>query len=264
MAFDPGRVRIVLHCVDGAVTDTAVSCARPELARLLRGRAAGQAVAMVPLLYSLCGRAQGIAARAALAAARGTATQSHVDAAVWAEAAREHAWKMFVDWPGQLDIAPDEAFFVRLMKKLPEDRDELAEAFATHELPERLAGAAGTSPMADLFRRRVRQRIDALHDWLHHRPGSLGTVGASCLAPGVGEATVETARGPLVHGLALDGDKIADYRIVAPTDVHFAVDGNAAEWLAKLCGISLREAEQQAKWVALTFDPCVPWVCEVA
>ena len=247
----------------GVVSRTEISCERPALARLLNGRDAAQAVALVPLVYALCGQAQGIAARAALAAARGAAMATQVDATALAEAAREHAWKLFVDWPGQLELAPDAAFFVRLLRTAPEQRDELPDALAAHELPARLAAAAGKGAMAELFARRLKARLMALGDWLRNRPGTLGSVGASCLAPGIGEATVETARGPLVHRLALADDRVADYRIVAPTDLRFAPDGEAAVSLQALCGMSSRAAEREVKLLALTLDPCVPWECRV-
>jgi hypothetical protein len=262
MSFDPGRVRIALHCVNGAVSATAVSCERPDVARLLYGQTAEQAVAWAPLIYSLCGKAQGVAARAAVAAARGQPLAAHIDAAVWAEASREHAWQLFVDWPKQLHSTPDEGFFVRLMRSTPEQRAELSAALAADDLPARLLAGAGRGPMTDLLARRARVRLKELDEWLCNQPGTLGTVGATCLAPDCGAATVETARGPLVHRVTLEGDRIADYLIVAPTDVHFAVNGDVAKWLDKLCGMPIHAAEQQAKWVALTFDPCVPWVCE--
>lgn len=263
MTFDPGRVRIALYSEHGAVSRTEISCERPALARLLNGRDAAQAVALVPLVYSLCGQAQGIAARAALAAARGAARATDVDAAVLAEAAREHAWKLFVDWPGQLGLAPDEAFFVRLMRTVPEQRAELSEALDAHVLTARLAATAGHGPMAELFARRLKARLTELGDWLRNRTGMLGTVSASCPAPGSGEATVETARGPLVHRLVLEGDRIADYRIVAPTDLRFAPGGEAAASLAQLCGMSIQAAEREVKLLALALDPCVPWECSV-
>jgi coenzyme F420-reducing hydrogenase alpha subunit len=261
MSFDPGRVRILLQCAAGVVTQTAVSCVRPDLARLLCGREAEQVVQLIPLVYSLCGRAQGVAARAALAAARGTALSAQIDGAVWAEAVREHAWKLFVDWPGQLGLPADEAFFVRLMR-VPQGPDgALREALAAHPLPARLCAAAGESPSAALFGLRTRERLGALRDWLDHRPGELGTVAAVCLAPGEGEGRVATARGMLVHRLTLEGERVSGYRIVAPTDRHFAPDGEAARCFESLVGLARDAAERQVKLLALGFDPCVPWDC---
>lgn len=263
MAFDPGKVTIALHCAHGMVRRTEVSCQRPDLARLLHGRDATQAVALVPLVYALCGQAQGLAARAALAAARGGDMAPHIDTAAWAEAAREHAWKLFVDWPGQFGLAPDEAFFIRLMRTAPEQREALHAALAAHTLPARLVAAAGDGAMADLLVRRLKVRLGELGDWLRHCPGTLGMVGANCLAPGCGEGMIETARGRLMHRLTLDGERIADYRIVAPTDLHFAPDGEAAGCLETLCGLPADAAARAVKLLALALDPCVPWACNM-
>jgi len=218
---------------------------------------------MIPLVYSLCGRAQGVAARAALTAARGAEIESHVDADVWVEAVREHAWKLFVDWPGQLGQNPDEAFFVRLMRTPAEQRAALIDTLAVHALPARLRDAVGNRPIADLFGQRVRERMADLSDWLADQPGHLGMLAAACRAPGVGEASVTTARGRLLHRLTLDGERVADYCIDAPTDLHFSPQGEVARLLKQLCGMTSHAAERQARLLALAFDPCVPWDCRV-
>ncbi|MBU1972808.1 MAG: hydrogenase, partial [Gammaproteobacteria bacterium] len=70
--FDAGRVRLRLMLEGDVVAAVEVACERPNVAAALAGKPADEAVALVPLIYSLCGQAQGIAARAALAAARGT------------------------------------------------------------------------------------------------------------------------------------------------------------------------------------------------
>ncbi|MBI4998372.1 MAG: hypothetical protein HZC22_16060 [Rhodocyclales bacterium] len=252
MTFDPGRVRL-------SIETGVVACERPAVARLLRGQPAEQAVALVPLIYSICGKAQGIAARAALVAARGRAVEAHVDTEAWAEAAREHAWKLFVDWPKQLGLAPDEAFFVRLMRSLPGQRLELTVELAAHPLPQRLRDTLDGGEIAALFAGRLAVRLAQLADWLAGTRGELGTLAALHGAPQAGDARVETARGTLLHRLVLDGERIADYEIIAPTDVHFAAGGDAARWLEKLKGLSHSEAERQALLLVLAFDPCVPW-----
>jgi coenzyme F420-reducing hydrogenase alpha subunit len=252
MSFDPGRVRLSIETGE-------VACARPAVARLLCGQPAEQAVALVPLIYSLCGKAQGIAARAALSAALGEAVAAHVDAEAWAEAAREHAWKLFVDWPKQLGQVPDEAFFVRLMRSQPDQRQELAAALAVHPLPQRLRDTLHGGEIAALFAGRLAIRLAQLADWLEGTPGVLGTLAARATSPQTGESRIETARGTLVHRLELAGDRIADYAIIAPTDVHFAAGGDAAAWLEKVKGLPRMEAERQALLLVLAFDPCVPW-----
>lgn len=261
MNFDPGRVRLILKTSGGMVRAATVACERPAMSRLLRGRPAEEAVALVPLVYSLCGQAQGIAARAALAAARGERVAVGVDASAWAEGAREHAWKLFVDWPRQLGIPADEAFFVRLVRSAAGERDGLAGPLAAHPLPGQLAEAAGGSAIGRLVQARIEDRVCALRDWLRGAPGALGRVGAEPLGTAAGEARVETARGMLTHRLALDGGRIADYAISAPTDVVFAEGGEVARWLPLLDGLPRAAAEREARLLMLAFDPCVPWEC---
>lgn len=257
--FDPGRVHLQFHVAAEVIESAELTCERPALARLLRGKLADQAVALVPLIYSLCGKAQGIAARAALTAARGSGTAAYIDADVWSEAAREHAWKLFVDWPRQLELAPDEGFFVRLARCAPGQKRELAADATAHALPGEIAARLGRSEADGLLAARVAARLTQLLDWLLDRPGTLGRVSASVVAPGVGEARVETARGELRHRLELAGEAIADYAILAPTDVHFARGGDAAVRFDRLRGLPAVEAKVQAQRLVMAFDPCVPW-----
>lgn len=264
MSFDPGRVRLYLTIGDGVVTATGIVCERPAVARLLHGQPAEQAVALVPLIYSLCGKAQGIAAQAALAAARGNAVAAHVDGEALAEAAREHAWKLLVDWPRQLGIAPDEAFFVRLLRAVPSQRKELMAELAAHPVPVAMVALLGASEVDRLLSGRIAARLAELSDWLLDRSGVLGTVRADGVGAGVGEARVETARGALLHRLSLAGDRVADYTITAPTDVHFAAGGDAARWLDGLRGQPQAAVATQAARLVMAFDPCVPWDCAVA
>ncbi len=80
-----------------------IASTRPQAAALLRGKTPEQAARMVPLLFSLCGGAQGVAARLALLAAQGGEPDAH-QLAEWAaevrrEAAREHLWHLMLAWP---------------------------------------------------------------------------------------------------------------------------------------------------------------------
>ena len=262
MTFDPGRVRLTLTMDEGVVSRAGAACERPDVARLLRGQPAEQAVALVPLIYSLCGKAQGIAARVALDAARGDPVETHVDADVLAEAAREHAWKLFIDWPRQLGLDPDEAFFVRLLRAKPDQRNEMAALLAIHPLLTKLREVIGAGGLAELLAARMAVRRQELQDWLLDVSGTLGGVGSMVIAPRIGEACVETARGLLTHRLALTGDHIADYTIKAPTDTHFSAGGDVEKRLEQLRGMSQAQAEQQALRLVMAFDPCVPWCCE--
>jgi hypothetical protein len=251
--FDPGRVTLHLICAAGRVAEVRVACERPAVAAALRGRPADKAAALVPLLYSLCGKAQGVAAHLALAAARGRATPPRADDDVSREIAGEHLWRLLLDWPKLLGLPADEALFVAARRRLAttDYRDwaaaELKPIFdrllaALAALPE----PAGGTPIRD----RVAARIAAA---LSPAPGR---VAAEAVAPGVGRATVDTARGPLIHTLRLDGELMADYAIDAPTDRLFAADSPLVGWLS---GLSEAAARELAPRAVLALDPCVPF-----
>jgi coenzyme F420-reducing hydrogenase alpha subunit len=77
------------------------------------------------------------------------------------------------------------------------------------------------------------------------------------VAPGVGIAAVETARGTLVHCVALDGEKVARWRIVAPTEWNFHPAGAFAQGLAGTEARSEADVRRAAALLAHALDPCV-------
>lgn len=84
-------------------------------AQLLKGKSPAQVLQIVPLLFSVCGRAQGAAAGAALQAAQhGTAepTRAELDR-IACEAIQEHLWRLLLDWPRLLGLLQQEADFRR-------------------------------------------------------------------------------------------------------------------------------------------------------
>jgi len=251
--FDAGRVHVRLSLTDDTVTAVVVACERPDVAAALRGRPADEAVQLVPLIYSLCGQAQGIAARLALTAARGAATARHVDARVAAEAMREHAWKLLVDWPKALGLAPDEALFVRVAKTAPGAGSALAAAVRAKPV----FAVGGDALLVE----RIATRGEELLALLEGRPTPAGSVAAEALDAGRGRATVMTARGELRHEIALDGERIASYAIEAPTDRLFRQDGPLPGLLQ---GLAKADAGATAARLVMALDPCVPWELEIA
>lgn len=239
-AFDPGCVRIALSWRDGRAAAVAVELVRPDIAAFFCGRAADAVASQLPMLYSVCGRAQGLAARLVLAAARGAVTEPAVDPAVLAEARRERLMRLLLDWPRALG--------------LPERADLLAEGVR------RTADPA----FADWAAERLEAHLAALAAAAGDAEGilpafaaDLGRAEAVPLAPGAGRARVMTARGELVHELVLDGDTVADYRLIAPTDRHFAADGPLAATLRGLCADAPESLRGAAELSVLRFDPCV-------
>lgn len=81
-------------------------------------------------------------------------------------------------------------------------------------------------------------------------------------ADGTGEATVETARGPLTHRVALQAGRIDSYAIDAPTDANFAADGVVALGLADVAAPDVAALKRAAELHVMAVDPCVS--CTVA
>lgn len=85
-------------------------------------------------------------------------------------------------------------------------------------------------------------------------------------APSWQPSWVEAARGALQHQLELNAEgRIANYRILAPTEVNFAPDGSAVAGLKVLLASAKtpEQLEQQARlWVA-AIDPCVAYDLEL-
>lgn len=103
------------------VTAVDVTSTRPRAAQLLVGKPVAMALALLPLLYSVCGRAQSLAGHAAVAAAqgRGSATWRDENNAVAIEAAREHLWRLLLDWPRLLGVTLLETEFATWYKRVP-------------------------------------------------------------------------------------------------------------------------------------------------
>ncbi len=82
-------------------------------------------------------------------------------------------------------------------------------------------------------------------------------VGAKTLRNGVGVAWVENARGLLVHQVSLDHDRIASYRIVAPTEWNFHPDGALASALLNTAAGNADSVKRRTTRLVHSLDPCV-------
>ncbi|MBL8575493.1 MAG: nickel-dependent hydrogenase large subunit [Hyphomicrobiaceae bacterium] len=76
------------------------------------------------------------------------------------------------------------------------------------------------------------------------------------LGEGTGSGIAETARGPLAHWVRVDGDRVIDWRAVAPTEWNFHPQGPFVRALARARALS--DPEHQIRVLAASFDPCVP------
>jgi hypothetical protein len=303
--FDPGAVHLRLRWRDGHAENIDVRVARPTAAAVLRGRAADEAVRLLPLLYSICGAAQGAAARLALAAARGESRMPEVDAAVVAEAQREHLWRLLLDWPQALGLPRQEALLVAGRKCLqdgslaawaaaPEMQDHCVRIEAAlRPMPQPAADMCAMLPAlsaansralwprlsSDFAAAPVYQGAPASTGALSRHPqlmslgplvgrvmaraadlvdaAGLGVASGAAIAPGIGRAVVETARGRLLHEIVLDGDRVADYVIVAPTEWNFHPAGLLKSWFETTPLTAEEDVRAFAARAALACDPCV-------
>lgn len=139
--MNTGALRVQARWAAGRLEPLQVELQRPAVTSLFQGQPAAQVQASVPLFYSLCSQAQGLAAGAALAAARGEAHWTPSPAstrALWLEALHEHLWRLLLDWPVALGLeAPREAFAI--WRKCRQ-ADPASFAAATRQLFERALG----------------------------------------------------------------------------------------------------------------------------
>ncbi len=147
-----GRIDIRLTRSADAVTCVDIRSSRPQLAqKLMAGRTPEEAADLAGLIFSLCGKAQKVAAQSACEAAWGQTSGQDVlkqrERGVLMELAQEHAWRLLLNWPEQAGRAPDMASLLVLRQKA---EDPLAFADAL----ENLLGAIllGESPVLWLTR----------------------------------------------------------------------------------------------------------------
>lgn len=254
--FDPGSLLVRLQWRDGRCAGIRVALTRPNAAAVLRGKAAEEAVRLLPLLYSICGKAQGLAAALALEAARGGTAAARVAGAVRAEGVREHLWRLLLDWPMALGLPRAEALMAEAVRRIgaPDFAAWLAPVLTTHYAALEAAMPATLGELRPRLAAGLQARAREVLTG-----AALGSGEARMLAPGIGLATVQTARGLLQHELRLAGDRLADLAVQAPTDRHFADARLLESWLAGIAAATAADLEAAARLVLLALDPCVPW-----
>lgn len=127
-----GRIDITLKRRDGQVAEACIVSSRPQVAqRLMAGRAPAEAAELAGMIFTLCGKAQRIAAEAAFEAALGMTVDAETDLArqrkVLAELALEHAWRLLLDWPSRQGVAADPVQLLTL-RRVGDDPVVLADA----------------------------------------------------------------------------------------------------------------------------------------
>lgn len=174
-----GELIVRLDCSERRVRRVTVRSTRPLIAaRVLVGKTAIDAAAMVPKLFSLCGVAQGAAAAVALAAAGATVLKAEAgshDREVLLESIQDTFWHLLIDWPNTMGHAPSTTpvtaarFQIAAATRGAEGATQLHDATAMRELGTRLAAIAaqavfGMPPAAWL----ELAQVDALRAWCAH------------------------------------------------------------------------------------------------
>jgi len=105
-----GEITVRLACSNRRVQTASVTSSRTGLPpRLVRGRPPADVQRLVPMLFSICQRAQGAAAAGAIAAAQGLESTlrdpARVALDVTLETLQEGVWRLLIDWPKSLGEA---------------------------------------------------------------------------------------------------------------------------------------------------------------
>lgn len=141
-----GSINLCLRRQGGQVVAADVVARRPQAAMLLKGKTPEQAAQLVPMLFSLCGGAQGVAAKAALQAAQGQPMTAE-ELADWAntvrrETALEHLWRLMLDWPQLCGLSRREIEFAQCRRTCMQAKtnSEFEHALQAAIMPELLEG----------------------------------------------------------------------------------------------------------------------------
>ena len=111
--MDVGKLTLGVIWNGNSVNATDICSTRPMAAQILRGKSSAQVLQIVPLLFSVCGRAQGAAASAALQAAQqgDESDAAAVERTIVCEALQEHLWRLMLDWPKLMGLERQEPRF---------------------------------------------------------------------------------------------------------------------------------------------------------
>ncbi len=283
--FTENRVRIA-----GVVLE------RPAMTRLFVGQNPDAAVRLIPHLYALCGEAQRVTARAALAAAEGrSAACDAIDTRLLClEVLHENLWRLLLDWPVACALpAAREEFAAWRSARLGVDGNAATRRLIEETLcplVERCRiilddrGVAPTWPQLDVaawlawWRAPAGERpviactTDIAAAYLA-RVADVARAAAALEAgqafplaaaggDGLGVAQTLTARGVLTHAIALRDGKVARYHLEAPTDASFAGPAKLAALLADRRYATAEAARQGLEAAILALDPCLPYQVE--
>jgi uptake hydrogenase large subunit len=116
-----GELTVGILVVDATVADVRLRSSRMTgIGAMLTGRPMGEALSLVPMLFSLCGIAQSVAAANACEAAAGITPSAAQRAAreilILGEMADSHGWQIAMEWPRLGGGCPDHGLLLPLRK----------------------------------------------------------------------------------------------------------------------------------------------------
>ncbi len=167
-----GKLRIELLCREKRIQRVRILSSRPlQLPLLFEGKSVHEVLQTIPMLYSVCATAQASAAATACRQAVGMQADPRVLQAesmlVWFETAREHLWRVLIDWPGYLGEEVDRLQLSGLSMMVADARralfDDTASAFSLEPV---------VRPDADELRRLISRFSSILEDTIFGRPAA--------------------------------------------------------------------------------------------
>ncbi len=107
-----GQIVIDMHSHNNQAVSVEIQSSRPlQAPGILIGKGPHQALSMIPLMYNICGIAQArtslLAMQQCLSIELNPAMEIARDMLVLVENAREHLFRIFIDWPNLLDLSRD-------------------------------------------------------------------------------------------------------------------------------------------------------------
>lgn len=130
-----GQLRIELQSRNERIQRVRILSSRPlQLPLLFEGKRVEEVLQTIPMLYSICANAQASAAAIACRQAVGASIDPHIPLAesmlVWFETAREHLWRILIDWPGHIGEAVDRQQLPGLSLLIPDAKQALFDTVA--------------------------------------------------------------------------------------------------------------------------------------
>jgi Ni,Fe-hydrogenase I large subunit len=137
------RILLRLRLGDKAINSVEIQARQHLLAsRVLEGKTRDEALKLLPMIYHVCARAHSFAAQQAFACALGTTMSNTLmhQLLVLAETCREHARRIFLDWPRLCGQTPDSEMVLKIQRHLQQLEQSVLTLIdtATSQIPQEL------------------------------------------------------------------------------------------------------------------------------